>query len=317
MKVIISRILSSLPVLFIVSVMVFMMLQLLPGDPATVILGQEATPEAIEEMREKLGLNKPLLQQYLSWMGNVLQGNLGESLVDGTSVNTLIFQRLPATLELIAGSFLVSMLIALPTGFLSAARPNTVIAHVCTFISMIGMSIPHFWLGMMCIIFFAVKLGVLPASGYVPFTEDPVANLKAVIMPVVATGFRESAILMRMIRSSMLEVMQSDYIRTASAKGLGEMSILFGQALKNALIPVITTSGIMLAGLLGGLVITESIFNIPGYGKLIIESVFNRDFITVQSTILVSAVLVVFINIVVDILYAFVDPRIKLDKGDN
>ena len=209
------------------------------------------------------------------------------------------------------------MLIALPTGILSAARPNTVIDHVCTFISMIGMSIPHFWLGMMCIIFFAVKLGVLPASGYVPFTEDPVANLKAVIMPVVATGFRESAILMRMIRSSMLEVMQSDYIRTASAKGLGEMSILFGQALKNALIPVITTSGIMLAGLLGGLVITESIFNIPGYGKLIIESVFNRDFITVQSTILVSAVLVVFINIVVDILYAFVDPRIKLDKGDN
>ena len=270
MKVIISRILSSLPVLFIVSVMVFMMLQLLPGDPATVILGQEATPEAIEEMREKLGLNKPLLQQYLSWMGNVLQGNLGESLVDGTSVNTLIFQRLPATLELIAGSFLVAMLIALPTGILSAARPNTVIDHVCTFISMIGMSIPHFWLGMMCIIFFAVKLGVLPASGYVPFTEDPVANLKAVIMPVVATGFRESAILMRMIRSSMLEVMQSDYIRTASAKGLGEMSILFGQALKNALIPVITTSGIMLAGLLGGLVITESIFNIPGYGKLII-----------------------------------------------
>lgn len=317
MKVIISRILSSIPVLFIVSVMVFMMLQLLPGDPATVILGQEATPEAIEEMREKLGLNKPLLQQYLSWVGNVLQGNLGNSLVDGTSVNTLIAQRLPATLELIAGSFLVAMLIALPTGIISAARPNTAIDHVCTFISMIGMSIPHFWLGMMCIIFFAVKLGVLPASGYVPFTEDPAGNLKAVIMPVVATGFRESAILMRMIRSSMLEVMQSDYIRTASAKGLGEISILFGQALKNALIPVITTSGIMLAGLLGGLVITESIFNIPGYGKLIIESVFNRDFITVQSTILVSAVLVVFINIIVDILYAFVDPRIKLDKGDN
>lgn len=317
MKVILSRILSSIPVLFIVSVMVFMMLQLLPGDPATVILGQEATPEAIEAMRVKLGLDKPLLEQYLNWVANVLQGNLGESLIDGTSVNQLIMERLPATLELIIGSFIVAMLIALPAGIISAARPNKLVDHICTFISLVGMSIPHFWLGMMAIIFFSVKLGILPASGYVPFTDDPVENLKTVIMPVVATGFRQSAVLMRMVRSSMLEVMQADYIRTAASKGLSEMTVLFGHALKNAMIPVITTSGIMLAGLLGGLVITETIFNIPGYGKLIIESVFNRDFITVQSCILVSAVLVVVINIVVDILYALVDPRIKLDKGDN
>lgn len=317
MKVILSRILSSIPVLFIVSVMVFMMLQLLPGDPATVILGQEATPEAIEAMRVKLGLDKPLLEQYLNWVANVLQGNLGESLIDGTSVNQLIMERLPATLELIIGSFIVAMLIALPAGIISAARPNKLVDHICTFISLVGMSIPHFWLGMMAIILFAVKLGILPASGYVPFTEDPMENLKTVIMPVVATGFRQSAVLMRMVRSSMLEVMQADYIRTAASKGLSEMTVLFGHALKNAMIPVITTSGIMLAGLLGGLVITETIFNIPGYGKLIIESVFNRDFITVQSCILVSAVLVVVINIVVDILYALVDPRIKLDKGDN
>ena len=317
MKVIISRILSSIPVLFIVSIMVFMMLQLLPGDPATVILGQEATPEAIEEMREKLGLNKPLLEQYLNWISNVLQGNLGESLIDGTSVNILILQRLPATIELIIGSFLVALLIALPAGILSAARPNSYVDNICTFIAMLGMSIPHFWLGMMCIIFFAVKLGILPASGYVPFTEDPLNNLRAIVLPVFATGFRQSAVLMRMVRSSMLEVLQSDYIRTAYAKGFSRSAVLLGHALKNALIPVITSSGIMLAGLLGGLVITESIFNIPGYGKLIIESVFNRDFITVQSTILVSAVLVVIINIIVDILYAFVDPRIKLSKGDN
>lgn len=314
---IVSRILSAIPVLFIVSVMVFMMLQLLPGDPATVILGQEATPEAIAEMREKLGLNKPLIEQYLTWIGNVLQGDLGNSLVDGTSVNALIAQRLPATIELIIGSFLVALVIAVPSGILSAARPNTFVDHTCTFIALIGMSIPHFWLGMMCIMFFAVKLGWLPASGYVPFAESPVENLKAVILPVVATGFRQSAILMRMVRSSMLEVLQSDYIRTANAKGLSEMTVMFGHALKNALIPVITTSGIMLAGLLGGLVITETIFNIPGYGKLIIDSVFNRDFITVQSAILVSAVLVVIINIAVDILYVLVDPRIKLSKGDN
>lgn len=312
-----NRILSAIPVLFFVSVIVFMMLQLLPGDPATVILGQEATPEAIEAMREKMGLNKPLLEQYLTWVGNVLQGNLGNSLIDGTSVNKLIMERLPATVELIIGSFLVALLIALPAGMISAARPNKMADHICTFVALIGMSIPHFWLGMMAIIVVAVQLGWLPASGYVPFTEDPVANIKSIILPVIATGFRESAILMRMIRSSMLEVMQSDYIRTAAAKGLSEKTILFGHALKNALIPVVTTSGIMLAGLLGGLVITETIFNIPGYGKLIIDSVFNRDFITVQSAILVSAVLVVIINIIVDILYALIDPRIKLDKGDN
>lgn len=317
MKVILNRILSSIPVLFIVSVLVFMMLQLLPGDPATVILGQEATPEAIEAMRVKLGLDKPLLEQYITWVANVLQGNLGESLVDGTSVNLLIQERLPATLELIIGSFIVAMIIALPAGIISAARPNKLVDHICTFIALVGMSIPHFWLGMMAIILFAVKLDLLPASGYVPFTEDPIENLKTVILPVVATGFRQSAVLMRMVRSSMLEVMQADYIRTASSKGLSEMTVLFGHALKNAMIPVITTSGLMLATLLGGLVITETIFNIPGYGKLIIESVFNRDFITVQSCILVSAVIVVIINILVDILYALVDPRIKLDKGDN
>ena len=265
MKIIIKRIAAAIPVLFIVSIMVFLMLQLLPGDPATVILGQEATPEAVEAMREQLGLNQPLLIQYPHWLGNVLQGNLGQSLVDGTSVNDLIAERLPATLELAFGSFLVALLIALPCGILSAARPNTVIDHFCTFISLIGMSIPHFWLGMMCIILFAVELGILPASGYVPFFDDPVENLKTIILPVVATGFRESAVLTRMVRSSMLEVMQSDYIRTAKAKGLGERTILFGHALKNAMIPVITTSGIMLAGLLGGLVITETIFNIPGY----------------------------------------------------
>jgi peptide/nickel transport system permease protein len=315
MAIISKRVLSAIPVLFIVSVMVFLMLQLLPGDPATVILGQEATPEAIAAMRETLGLNKPLIIQYLDWIAKVLQGNLGNSLIDGTPVNQLIAERLPATLELIIGAFTVAMLIAFPAGIIAAARQNKLLDHVCTFIALTGMSIPHFWLGMMFIIFFSVKLGVLPASGYVPFSADPIANIKSMILPIVATGFRESAILMRMIRSSLLEVMQSDYIRTAAAKGLSEKQVIIGHALKNAMIPVVTTGGIMIAGLLGGLVITETIFNIPGYGKLIIDSVFSRDFITVQSTILVSAVLVIVINIIVDLLYTIIDPRIKLEKG--
>ncbi len=314
MKIILKRIVASIPVLFLVSVIVFLMLQLLPGDPATVILGVEATPDAVEALRNQLGLNRPLIVQYADWMGHVLQGDLGKSLVDGTSVNQLIAERLPATIELAIGSFLVALLIALPCGILSAAKPNTIVDHLCTFISLIGMSIPHFWLGMMCIIIVAVELELLPASGYVPFFDDPEENLKTIILPVIATGFRESAVLMRMVRSSMLEVLQSDYIRTARAKGLAEIVVLFGHALKNAMIPVITTSGIMLASLLGGLVITETIFNIPGYGKLIVDSVFNRDFITVQSTILISAACVVVINIVVDLLYAIVDPRIRLGK---
>ena len=317
MAVILRRLLSAIPVLFIVSILVFSILHLLPGDPATVILGQEATPEAVEAMREQLGLNKPLLLQYFSWLFNVLQGNLGKSLVDQTPVIDLIMARLPATLELIAGSFFVAMLIALPTGILSAARPGKIINHISTFIALIGMSIPHFWLGMMFILFFAVKLGWFPASGYVPFSEDPEANINAVILPVIATGFRESAVLMRMIRSSMLEVLDSDYIRTATAKGLSEKTVLLVHALRNAMIPVTTASGLMIASLLGGLVITESIFSIPGYGKLIIDSVFSRDFTTVQGAILISAILVVIINIVVDILYTVIDPRIKLSKGGH
>jgi peptide/nickel transport system permease protein len=177
------------------------------------------------------------------------------------------------------------------------------------------MSIPHFWLGMMFIVLFSVKLGWLPASGYVPFSENPVANLSAMIMPMVATGLRESAILMRMVRSSLLEEMDSDYIRTAYSKGLKERTVILHHALKNAFVPVLTVSGLMIAGLLGGLVITESIFSIPGYGKLLVDSIFTRDFVTVQGAILVSALLVVTVNLIVDLLYTVIDPRIKIGNG--
>ena len=317
MAFVIRRLLAALPVLFLVSVMVFMMLHMLPGDPATVILGDEATPEAIAALRTELGLDKPLLAQYLDWAGKVFHGDLGRSLLDRTPVTELIRQRLPATAELIAGSFLVALAIALPSSIIAAARPNQAADHIGTAVSFIGMSIPHFWLGMMFIMFFAAKLGWLPASGYVPFSADPAANMKAMIMPMVATGFRESAILMRMIRSSLLEVMNLDYIRTARAKGLSTRRVVLGHALKNSLIPVVTASGIMIASLLGGLVITESIFSIPGYGKLIIDAIFSRDYTTVQGAILVSAVIVVGINFIVDVLYTLIDPRIKLGRENN
>lgn len=315
MKYLLRRLLLAIPVILLVTIMVFSLMHLIPGDPATVILGQEATPEAIAAMRAELGLDKPIVIQYLTWLGGVLHGDLGRSLVDHTPVAKLIAQRLPATLELTFGTFIVALLIAIPAGIFSAARKGTWVDYVSTSFALGGMSIPHFWLGMMFIVLFAVKLGWLPASGYVPFLNNPSENMRAMIMPMVATGLREAAILMRMVRSSLLDVMDADYIRTAYSKGLKEKTVILRHALKNALVPVLTSSGLMIAGLLGGLVITESIFSIPGYGKLIVDSIYTRDFVTVQGAILVSALLVVVVNLVVDILYTVIDPRIKVGKG--
>ena len=315
MKYLLRRLLLAIPVVILVTIMVFSLMHLLPGDPATVILGQEATPQAVSALREQLGLNQPIVVQYLTWLWGVLHGDLGRSLVDNTPVSKLILQRLPVSLELTFGTFIIATLIAIPAGILSAARRGTWIDYSSTAFALGGMSIPHFWLGMMFIVLFSVKLGWLPASGYVPFSENPVANLAAMIMPMVATGLRESAILMRMVRSSLLEVMDADYIRTAYSKGLKERTVILHHALKNAFVPVLTVSGLMIAGLLGGLVITETIFSIPGYGKLLVDSIFTRDFVTVQGAILVSALLVVTVNLIVDLLYTVIDPRIKIGNG--
>ncbi|MDP9311059.1 MAG: ABC transporter permease [Chloroflexota bacterium] len=315
MAFILRRLVLSIPILLLVSIMVFSLIHLIPGDPVTVILGTEATPEVEAALRRELGLDRPLVVQYLGWLGNVLRGNLGRSLSDRTLVSEQIMQRLPVTIELAFGSFLVGLLIAIPAGLLSATRRGSAVDYSSTMFALGGMSLPSFWLAMMFIILFSVKLQWLPASGYVPFTENPRANLTAMLMPMVATGIRESAVLMRMLRSSMLEVLHSDYVRTAHGKGLTERVVVMRHALRNALVPVITSSGLIVAGLLGGLVITETIFSIPGFGRLIVEAIFERDFVTVQGAILVSALLVVLVNLVVDILLALIDPRIKTGKG--
>ncbi|MFP5110976.1 ABC transporter permease [Bacillaceae bacterium C204] len=315
MKFLLRRLLLTIPILFLVSVLTFSLIHLIPGDPARVILGQEATPEAYQSLRAELGLDKPIIVQYFTWLGHVITGNLGISITDRVPVTELISQRLPATVELTIGTFVVALLIAFPAGILAAVRRGTFIDYTSTFVALGGMSIPSFWLAMMAIIYFSVNLGWLPASGYVPITENPVQNLMAMILPCLATGLRESAVLMRMLRSSLLEVVNMDFVRTAKAKGLNEVKTILGHVLRNAMIPVVTTSGLMIAGLLGGLVITESIFSIPGFGRLIVESVFKRDYVTVQGAILVSAVLVVGVNLVVDLLYAVIDPRIKAGKG--
>jgi peptide/nickel transport system permease protein len=315
MAFILRRLVLSIPILLLVSIMVFSLIHLIPGDPVTVILGQEATPEAETALRRQLGLDRPLVVQYFVWLGKVVQGDLGRSLVDRSPVIDQIVQRLPPTIELAFGSFLVALLIAIPAGVLSATRRGSAVDYSSTLFALGGMSVPSFWLAMMFIILFAVKLQWLPASGYVPFLEDPRANLTAMLMPMVATGIRESAVLMRMLRSSMLEVMHSDYVRTARGKGLEEFTVVMRHAFRNALVPVITSSGLLVAGLLGGLVITETIFSIPGFGRLIVDAIFQRDFPVVQGAILVSALLVVLINLIVDILLALTDPRVKQAKG--
>lgn len=314
MAFILRRLALSIPILLLVSIMVFSLIHLIPGDPVTVILGTEATPEVEAALRRELGLDRPLVVQYFAWLGNVLRGDLGRSLSDRTLVIDQIMQRLPVTIELAFGSFLVALLIAIPAGLLSATRRGSAIDYSSTMFALGGMSLPSFWLAMMFIILFSVKLQWLPASGYVPFTENPRANLMAMLMPMVATGIRESAVLMRMLRSSMLEVLHSDYVRTAHGKGLTDRVVVLRHALRNALVPVITSSGLIVAGLLGGLVITETIFSIPGFGRLIVEAIFERDFVTVQGAILVSALLVVLVNLVVDILLALIDPRIKAGR---
>ena len=314
MAFLIRRLLLTLPILFIVSVVCFSLINLIPGDPATVILGPEASEQAKEQMRERLGLDKPIVVQYVDWLGGVLHGDLGESLVDNTPVSQLILQRLPVTVELALGTFLVSLTIAVIAGILSASNRGTWIDYVSTGFALGGISIPHFWLGMMFIIIFAVYLGVLPASGYVPFFEDPTANIAAMILPVFATGLRESAELMRMLRSSLLEELGSDYVRTAFSKGLSRRVVVIRHAVRNALIPFVTAGGLQIAALLGGLVVTEQVFQLPGVGRLIVESILERDFTVVQGAVLSVTAIVVLINVLVDVLYAVIDPRIALSE---
>jgi peptide/nickel transport system permease protein len=317
MAFLVRRLLLTLPVLFIVSVLCFSMINLIPGDPATVILGPEASQHAKEQMTERLGLNEPIPVQYVDWLGGVLHGDLGESLVDNTPVSKLILQRLPVTIELALGTFAVSLTISVVAGILSASRRGTWVDYLSTGVALGGISIPHFWLGMMFIIIFAVYLGILPAGGFVPFFQNPLANITFMILPVLATGLRESAELTRMLRSSLLEELGSDYVRTAFSKGLGKRVVVIRHAVRNALIPFVTASGLQIAGLLGGLVVTETVFQLPGLGRLVVDSIENRDFTTVQGAVLTITLVVVLVNVAVDVLYALIDPRISVSSSEG
>ncbi|MHB9143800.1 MAG: ABC transporter permease [Symbiobacteriia bacterium] len=311
----VRRFLLAIPLLIIVSVMAFSLVHLLPGDPAMVILGPEAPKSAVAALRVRLGLDQPIYVQYLQWLGRALHGDLGRSLVDNTPVAGLIAQRLGATVELAILTVLVSTAVAVPLGIIAARSRATAIDYLSSALALGGLSVPSFWLALLLIVFFAVRLHWLPASGYVPLTQGLASNLKFMILPVLATALREAGVMARFTRSSMLEVLGADYVRTARAKGLAEPGVVLKHAMRAALIPVITASGLQIAGLLGGLVITENIFLIPGFGRLIVDSVFTRDITVIQGSVLVAAVLVVAVNLAVDIIYSLVDPRIQLSSG--
>ncbi|WP_430790366.1 nickel ABC transporter permease [Virgibacillus flavescens] len=304
-------------VLFLVSVIVFGLVNILPGDPATLLLGVEATPETLAALRDEMGLNDPVYVRYFDWVSGVVQGDLGYSIQDNSPVISILLNKIPVTLELTIMSFIIAMLIAVPAGIISAIRKGTPIDYFGTTFALTGVSLPSFWLGILLIYVFAVTLDWFAPSGYVPLTENFFQSIMLMILPAITLGTRMSAEMMRMIRSSLLEVMESDYIRTGYAKGLMERSVVFGHALKNAMIPVLTVSGLQLTTLFGGTVIVETIFAVPGLGRLILESILTRDYPVVQGVVLFMAFAVVFINFFIDILYSILDPRIKLTGGSK
>jgi peptide/nickel transport system permease protein len=307
-----QRLAQIVPTLILVSVLVFCLQQLMPGDPALVLAGEErGDPRVLAQIRAELWLDRPLPMQYLHWVGNVAQGNLGFSWRTRQPVSQLIAQKLPVTAQLGAMAFVIAVLIGVPAGVVAAVKRNGPLDYVANAIGLAGLSMPNFWLGIMLILLISVDLGWLPPSGYVPLTEDVWQSLATTIMPAFVLGNAIAAILMRHTRSAMLSTLDQDYVRTARAKGLPEMRVILHHAFRNALIPVVTLGALELGTLLSGAVLTEQVFSIPGFGKMVVDAVFNRDYPVVQGVVLVTAFLFILLNLAADILYVLINPRLR------
>jgi peptide/nickel transport system permease protein len=306
-----KRLLQILPTLFFVSVIIFSLQHLLPGDPARVMAGEERDPEAIEQIRRHYHLDRPLPVQYVYWVKGVLSGDLGESMRIKQPVLSLIGEKLPVTIQLASMAIVIALFIGIGAGIVSAVKKDSVWDYVVNGFALWGISTPNFWLGIMMIFLFSVKLGWLPASGYVPLAEDWRLSLASTIMPAFVLGNAIAAVLMRHTRSAMLQVLESDYVRTARAKGLLERNVILKHVLRNALTPVITLGALEFGTLLSGAVLTEQIFTIPGFGKLIVDAVFNRDYAVVQGVVLVTATIYIALNLLADMAYILVDPRLR------
>ncbi|HEY5365835.1 MAG TPA: ABC transporter permease [Casimicrobiaceae bacterium] len=305
------RIAQIVPTLFFVSILIFGLQQLLPGDPAMILAGEDRDPSVIAHLREKLNLDKPLPVRYAYWMRGVLHGDLGESQRTQQPVLTLIAEKLPVTLELACIAMVIALSIGIPAGVISAVRRGSAWDYGANVVALWGLSTPNFWLGIMLILLFSVTLGWLPASGYVSPFDDLRANLAAMIMPAFVLGNAIAAVLMRHTRSAMLQVLSSDYVRTARAKGVPERAVILKHALRNALIPIITLGALEFGTLLSGAVLTEQVFTIPGFGKLIVDAVFNRDYAVVQGVVLFTATAYIVLNLLADVAYALANPRIR------
>ncbi|MEF3067252.1 ABC transporter permease [Pandoraea apista] len=311
LRIVAHRALVAIPTLIIVSMMIFGLQKMLPGDPVLAMAGEDQNPQVIAALREKYHLDKPLPTQYALWIGDVLHGNLGTSLRTGEPVTSLIAQKLPVTLQLAMFGLAIAIGIGIPLGILSAANRGKAIDYGANVLALSGMSIPNFWLGILLIFLVSVRWQLLPSSGYVPPGEDLWMSLKTMVMPAFVLGAALGAQLMRHTRSAMLGVLRTDYIRTARAKGLLRGTVVLKHALRNALIPIVTVLALLFGELLAGAVLTEQVFTIPGFGKLIVDAVFNRDYAVVQGVVLVTAAGFIVLNLLADVLYVLLNPRLR------
>ncbi len=308
----VRRAFISAVTLVLVSLIVFAGVRAIPGDPARVLAGAEADEAGLEEIREKYGLNDSLIVQYGRWVSHAIRGDLGVSIRTRQPVAATVARKLPITVELTVLSIVVALAIAIPAGVIAAVRRNSGWDVLLSGLSLGGVSVPNFWLGIMLILLVSVRLGWLPASGYVPPWEDPLDNLRRMLMPSLVLGTGLAAVLMRQTRNAMIEVLSADYVRTARAKGLAQPAVVVRHALRNSLIPVVTILGLQMGALMSGAVVTEQIFVVPGFGRLIVEAVFTRDYPVVQGVVLITASAYVLINLLVDVSYTVLNPRIRI-----
>jgi len=312
LKYLLQRLALVVPTLFFVSILIFGLQQLLPGDPAIALAGEDRDPNVVAYLRAKFHLDEPLPVRYWYWLSGVLHGDLGESVRIQKPVMDLILEKLPVTIQLAVMAMLIALAIGITAGVISAVKRDTWLDYAANVFALWGLSTPNFWLGILLILFFAVQLGWLPASGYVSPFEDLKANLAAMILPAFVLGNALAAVLMRHTRSAMLQVLSSDYVRTARAKGLDERVVVLKHALQNALIPIITLGALEFGTLLSGAVLTEQVFTIPGFGKLIVDAVFNRDYSVVQGVVLFTATVYITLNLLADLAYFLVNPRMRV-----
>ena len=308
---ILRRLIYMLIVLFIMSAIVFTLMNIVSGDPVVIMLGQDADQETVDAIKTKLGMNRPLVIQYLDWVSHVIRGDLGDSYTLPMTVIDLILQRLPITIELTILSVLFSLVIAIPLGIFSAIKFRSKIDTILTGCSVVGISMPNFWLGILLIYLFSLALKWLPASGYIPFFESPLENLKLMILPVLTLSAWYIAVYLKFTRSTFIQALKSDYILVARAKGLLQKRVYWLHALKNTLIPLVTVVGMTISGLFGGAVVTETIFGLPGIGRLLVDAILGRDLPLIEGVVLFITVSVIICNLIVDIIYVYIDPRIR------